>query len=910
MSSSDSCSHGSGDDAPPFASTQASTPEARAAIHHAPARHRRGARSSLGRSSAPFGARLSAGALLLAVMTAATGALADARTEARRHFKAGMELIADKKYEQGLKELEKANEILPHPNVTFNIARAHAEAGNLAPAIAAYRQYLQSDPPDREKVSQLVQQLDARLNAQRAAAAEPPQPPPPPPEPLKPKPPETPAGETPGETPGKAPDASQPGDPTTAPGSQPAATAELPPKQQPGKPTRVDTAGIVGEARTEDVYQETVITASRGAQSPLDSPNSTTIVTRQDIRLSGATRIPELLRRVAGMDVMEVTGGDENISMRGLNSRLANKLLVLVNGRTVKNDILGSTFWEALSIDVDQIERIEVVRGPGSALYGADAFTGIVNIITIEPGAGKSGFRIGFGDHEQTYGSIWASSREGDFAYRISAGYTRYPRWTREVADDRVDLVTSLQDQDLGAQNIRVNVRATQRLGQNHTLEVGGGYARSELDVYGIGPFNDYNFQATSTEAAISYLSENVNARAYYTHLGGYSLLNSAYVGHTLYEGEPAQDVVNAELEFVKTLRAPAQVEHDFHIGLGYRLKLTDWSYLPDAPTEHHGSVFLQDSMKFGPRFTFVASGRLDYVPYLERLMPSPRGSIIIKPTDRQAVRLSGSSAFRSPTFLEAYLNLPVQLSLPGLDLISTSKPPGQDDFIIDPEQITTAEASYLNQQSDFFEFEVTAYYNRVTNLIALGSPQRATLSQRATGFGGLNPETGRYTVASGGFVNQCDTYHVGGGEIGGRVYPVEGLDVFANYAFNASSQQRSDGCDVPKDERTSQHKLNAGVQVRTPFGIDGEITFHFQSKERWAEQVTTPTGIETKIYPLPAYSLLNARLGYRFLKDRAEVSATVFNALAGVVSDEPLQMHPFGNRVGRRFMGFFRYSL
>src|SRR4051794_34319498 len=189
MSSSDSCSHGSGDAAPPFASTQASTPEARAAIHHAPARRQRCARSGPGRSSsALFGPRLSAGALLLAVMTAATSALADARTEARRHFKAGMELIADKKYEQGLKELEKANEILPHPNVTFNIARAHAEAGNLAQAISAYRQYLQSDPPDREKVSQIVQQLDARLNAQRAAAAEPPQPSLPPPEPPKPKP--------------------------------------------------------------------------------------------------------------------------------------------------------------------------------------------------------------------------------------------------------------------------------------------------------------------------------------------------------------------------------------------------------------------------------------------------------------------------------------------------------------------------------------------------------------------------------------------------------------------------------------------------------------------------------------------------------------------------------------------------
>ena len=79
------------------------------------------------------------------------------------------------------------------------------------------------------------------------------------------------------------------------------------------------------EAKT-DLYEERIVTASRREQGPLDAPNSTSVVTRQDIRLSGITRLPELLRRVAGMDVMQITGGDANVSMRGLNSRLSNKL--------------------------------------------------------------------------------------------------------------------------------------------------------------------------------------------------------------------------------------------------------------------------------------------------------------------------------------------------------------------------------------------------------------------------------------------------------------------------------------------------------------------------------------------------------------------------------------------------------
>ncbi|WP_438023139.1 TonB-dependent receptor domain-containing protein [Sorangium sp. So ce233] len=893
MSSSDSCSHGrrdAGPALPPTNDARAARPRGRAALAR----------------------RLCACAALVGAMAAARGARADARTEARLHFRAGMELIAQKQYDEGIRQLLKANEILPHPNVVFNIARAHAEAGNIEQALAAYREYIASDPPDREQVTRIVAQLEQRLAAQRAAPAPEPQ------QPAAPAP-QQPGAQQPGTQQPAAGDA--PARPTDG---QPAAGAQAPggaqaaggaqgtgarPALAPG-PGAADAAGIVGAARTEDVYQETVITASRGAQSPLDSPNSTTIVTRQDIRLSGMTRIPELLRRVAGMDVMQITGGDENVSMRGFNSRLANKLLVLVNGRTVKNDVLGSTFWEALSIDVDQIERIEVVRGPGSALYGADAFAGIVNIITIEPGAGKSGFRAGYGDHQQGYGSVWASAREGDFAYRLSAGYTRYPRWTREVADDRIDLETSGQSQDLGAQNVRIDLRASQRLGPGRAIDVGAGYARSELDIYGIGPFNDYNLEVTNADVAVAYRSENINARTYYANLDGYSLLNAAYLGHTLYAGRPQQHVVNAELEFVKTLRAPASVVHDFHIGLGYRLKATEWSYLDgDMPIEHHGSVFLQDSMKLGERVTLVASGRLDYVPYLERLIPSPRGSVIVKPTDRQAIRLSGSTAFRSPTALEAYVDVPIQLALPGLELLSTTRPPVRSGFIIDPEQIITAEASYLNQQSDFFEFEVTAYYNRVSDLIVLAEPQRMTLSQRAQGVGGLNPETGRYTSGFGGFENQCDVYHVVGGELGGRVYPVEGLDIFANYALNLSEQQRPDGCNALEDKRTSQHKVNAGVQVRTPVGVDGEVTFHYQSSQEWAEQVPTGTVIATNIYPLPAYTLLNARLGYRFLDNRAEISATVFNALDGI-GDQPLQMHPFGNRIGRRFMGFFRYSL
>ena len=113
---------------------------------------------------------LTAGMALGAILFSASGALADARTEAKSHFKKGMTAIADGKYEEGISELQRAFEILPHPNVLYNIARAYAESGDLEGAVATYRKYLEGNPPDKDEVSQIVNSLEARLERQKAIA--------------------------------------------------------------------------------------------------------------------------------------------------------------------------------------------------------------------------------------------------------------------------------------------------------------------------------------------------------------------------------------------------------------------------------------------------------------------------------------------------------------------------------------------------------------------------------------------------------------------------------------------------------------------------------------------------------------------------------------------------------------------
>ena len=101
-----------------------------------------------------------------------------------------------------------------------------------------------------------------------------------------------------------------------------------------------------------------------------------------------------------------------------------------------------------------------MLRGPGSSLYGADAFSGVINIITKRPGEGKNGVAGGYGSAGTTHGSLWASGRDGDFAYRLAAGYDYLPRWSREVPNGRADVRTVLSMATVAAVRCNPVIRA------------------------------------------------------------------------------------------------------------------------------------------------------------------------------------------------------------------------------------------------------------------------------------------------------------------------------------------------------------------------------------------------------------------------------------------------------------------
>jgi iron complex outermembrane recepter protein len=136
------------------------------------------------------------------------------------------------------------------------------------------------------------------------------------------------------------------------------------------------------ELSLEDLLRLEVTTASKKAESLGDTTSAVYVITAEDIWRSGFTTLPEVLRLVPGMDVSRVTSNTWALSARGFDGQFANKLLVLMDGRSLYTPLFAGVFWDDHDIALDDVERIEVIRGPGGTIWGANAVNGVINIIT------------------------------------------------------------------------------------------------------------------------------------------------------------------------------------------------------------------------------------------------------------------------------------------------------------------------------------------------------------------------------------------------------------------------------------------------------------------------------------------------------------------------------------------------
>src|SRR5260221_6565100 len=132
----------------------------------------------------------------------------------------------------------------------------------------------------------------------------------------------------------------------------------------------------------EELGNIQVTSVSKHAERLADAPASIFVITGEDIRRSGATRLAEALRLAPNLEVARASASSYAISARGFNNTIDNKLLVLIDGRTVYTPLFSGVFWDAQDVMLEDVERIEVISGPGAALWGANAVNGVINVIT------------------------------------------------------------------------------------------------------------------------------------------------------------------------------------------------------------------------------------------------------------------------------------------------------------------------------------------------------------------------------------------------------------------------------------------------------------------------------------------------------------------------------------------------
>jgi iron complex outermembrane recepter protein len=175
----------------------------------------------------------------------------------------------------------------------------------------------------------------------------------------------------------------------------------------------------------EDLMNTKVTSVSKKEESLSRTASAIFVISSEDIRHSGATNIPDLLRMVPGVDVAQIDANTWAITARGLNGRFSNELLVLLDGRNLYTPTFGGVFWDALDLPLEDIERIEVIRGPGGTIWGANAVNGVINIITRKATQTKGGMVVaGGGNLDQGFGTVQYGGELGkNTDYRV---FTKY----------------------------------------------------------------------------------------------------------------------------------------------------------------------------------------------------------------------------------------------------------------------------------------------------------------------------------------------------------------------------------------------------------------------------------------------------------------------------------------------------
>ncbi len=508
-----------------------------------------------------------------------------------------------------------------------------------------------------------------------------------------------------------------------------------------------------------------VVTASRTEVRVVDAPVTTSVVPAATLETTASTNVGDALRSVPGVNVIQLSARDVQVTSRQSTGPVANSQLVLMDGRSVYLDFFGLVLWDTLPANQGDIEQIEVVRGPASATWGANAMTGAVNIITRPPRDSvgttvsmsggwvdrEAGSTLGQGAGTMFGANATVTRAPSDtLAYRISAGYFQsdaFPRPTGQVPvveDPRIpgrmvggapyplDGVGPFGAAfaNRGTSQPKFDVRVDQEVANGGQFSYSGGVAGTEGLVHtGVGPF-DMQRGSYVGYGKMGYTQGDFRFQVFTNILDGDApnlLLADPATGQPVQLGFKGRtfDVELGNSTFVGE-------RNRLTYGGNVRHNTFDITIAPEASDRLEFGAYLQDEIFFD-RFRLILGGRVDKFGSVSTPAFSPRLSLMFKPGVDHSVTVSYNRAFRAPSIINNFLDMrvvsPVDLS--GLaafrPLLPTLLPPGL------PPAVAQGALQQLEQQLD----QTTAQpfplvVGSVGSDLPLGSTQRPGLTEES----------------------------------------------------------------------------------------------------------------------------------------------------------------------------------
>jgi iron complex outermembrane receptor protein len=456
----------------------------------------------------------------------------------------------------------------------------------------------------------------------------------------------------------------------------------------------------------DDLMNVNVTSVSKKEQKLSRTASAVFVIDSEDILRSGATNIPDLLRMVPGVDVAQIGANSWAISVRGLNALFSNELLVMVDGRKVYTPTFGGVFWDTLDLPLEDIERIEVIRGPGGTIWGANAVNGVINIITKRAAETQGGMVVaGAGNIDQGFGTVQYGGRLGDG--------TNYRAFTKYFNQDHMPGLAGQEGAD-GWHLLRGGFRSDSDLSAKDTLMVEG-------DVY-TGKEGDSasNFPSV-TSPGIQYIDVTVPLSGGFL----YSAWDHVFSPRSATTLEISFDRYKRD-DVLREHRNTYDVEFEHHFAWGERQDFVWGASYSNTDSHTHGdltfsfdpanvnmqlfSLFIQDEIALCPDKLYLTFGsKLDHNYYTGfKLLPNAR--LAWTPGLRHMFWAAISRADRMPSEIDTssrinFAGFPGPGGIPTLVALV-----GNPHF--HNEGLTAYEAGYRTTVFEHLSIDLAAYYS------------------------------------------------------------------------------------------------------------------------------------------------------------------------------------------------------